>query len=394
MKSVLILGGGFAGLEAAIFLRKAAYDVTLVSDRNYLYVYPTSIWIPTREIDFSDACIDLDKLKDIHGFNLIIDSVEKIDIKSSSYTLKSKKILSNFSHVILAMGSSKIKHDGLENTLSICGAPEQSLLIRDKIDALIKKGSGKIYFGFGNNPNDTSAVRGGPTFELLFNVHNMLKKKGIRDNFELTFFAPMPDPGKKMGPKALKTLNIFLKKLNIKQHIGKNIKRFEEDGIIFEDDSKLESDFTIFTPAGDGHDLVRNSDLPTNEAGFITIDDFCQVRLQDSNESSNIYAIGDIAALDGAPWRAKQGHVAEVMARNVAFNIMQKDNNKDEFKGYREHINILCVMDTGDGASLIYRDDSKDFIIPLPVVGHWLKKGWGIYYKLSKLNKIPRIPKM
>ena len=394
MKSVLILGGGFAGLEAAIFLRKAAYDVTLVSDRNYLYVYPTSIWIPTREIDFSDACIDLDKLKDIHGFNLIIDSVEKIDVKSGSYTLKSKKILSNFSHVILAMGSSKIKHEGILNTLSICGTPEQSLLIRDKIDALIKKGSGKIYFGFGNNPNDTSAVRGGPTFELLFNVHNMLKKKGIRDNFELTFFAPMPDPGKKMGPKALKTLNIFLKKLNIKQHIGKNIKRFEEDGIIFEDDSKLESDFTIFTPAGDGHDLVRNSDLPTNEAGFITIDDFCQVRLQDSNESSNIYAIGDIAALDGAPWRAKQGHVAEVMARNVAFNIMQKDNNKDEFKGYREHINILCVMDTGDGASLIYRDDSKDFIIPLPVVGHWLKKGWGIYYKLSKLNKIPRIPKM
>ena len=394
MKSVLILGGGFAGLEAAIFLRKAAYDVTLVSDRNYLYVYPTSIWIPTREINFSDACIDLDKLKDIHGFNLIIDSVEKIDIKSSSYTLKSKKILSNFSHVILAMGSSKIKHEGILNTLSICGTPEQSLLIRDKIDALIKKGSGKISFGFGNNPNDTSAVRGGPTFELLFNVHNMLKKKGIRDNFELTFFAPMPDPGKKMGPKALKTLNIFLKKLNIKQYIGKNIKRFEEDGIIFEDDSKLESDFTIFTPAGDGHDLVRNSDLPTNEAGFITIDDFCQVRLQDSNESSKIYAIGDIAALDGAPWRAKQGHVAEVMARNVTFNIMQKDNNKDEFKGYREHINILCVMDTGDGASLIYRDDSKDFIIPLPVVGHWLKKGWGIYYKLSKLNKIPRIPKM
>jgi sulfide:quinone oxidoreductase len=394
VKSVLILGGGFAGLEAAIFLRKAAYDVTLVSDRNYLYVYPTSIWIPTREIDFSDACIDLDKLKDIHGFNLIIDSVEKIDVKSGSYTLKSKKILSNFSHVILAMGSSKIKHEGILNTLSICGTPEQSLLIRDKIDALIKKGSGKISFGFGNNPNDTSAVRGGPTFELLFNVHNMLKKKGIRDNFELTFFAPMPDPGKKMGSKALKTLNIFLKKLNIKQHIGKSIKRFEEGSIIFEDDSKLESDFTIFTPAGDGHDFVRNSDLPTNEAGFITIDDFCQVKLQDSNESSNIYAIGDIAALDGAPWRAKQGHVAEVMARNVAFNIVQKDNNKDEFKGYGEHINILCVMDTGDGASLIYRDDSKDFIIPLPVVGHWLKKGWGSYYKLSKLNKIPRIPKM
>jgi len=199
MKSVLILGGGFAGLEAAIYLKKADYDVTLVSDRDYFYIYPTSIWIPTRESEFSDICIDLNKLRDVHGFNLIIDGVEKIDAKSNSYYLKSGRVLKNFPHVVLAMGSSKMKHKGIENTLSICGAPEQSLLIRDKIDELIKKGSGNICFGFGGNPKDTSAVRGGPGFELLFNVHNMLKKKGIRHNYELTFFAPMAEPGKRMG---------------------------------------------------------------------------------------------------------------------------------------------------------------------------------------------------
>ncbi len=48
--------------------------------------------------------------------------------------------------------------------------------------------------GFGGNPKDPSNVRGGPAFEVLFNVHNELKKKGIRDNFELTFFAPMEKP--------------------------------------------------------------------------------------------------------------------------------------------------------------------------------------------------------
>ena len=46
-KSVLVLGGGFAGVESAIFLRKNGMDVTLVSDRDYFYIYPTSIWIPT-----------------------------------------------------------------------------------------------------------------------------------------------------------------------------------------------------------------------------------------------------------------------------------------------------------------------------------------------------------
>jgi len=392
MKTVLIIGGGFAGLEAAIFLRKSNYNVTLVSQRDYFFIYPTSIWIPTRAQEFDDVCIDLKELQKVHGFTLIVDALQMIDAKKNSYTLESGTVLKGFDYVVLAMGASKMKHKGIENTLSICGEPEQSLKIRNSIDALIEKGSGKICFGFGGNPKDTSAVRGGPAFELLFNVHNLLKKKGIRENFELTFFAPMPEPGKRMGPKALKMMDMFFEKLNIKQHFGKKIKAFESDSIVFEDDSKLASDFTMFIAAGDGHHIVKESDLPTNDAGFIKIDDYCNVIFDKPQMPTNIYAIGDIAALEGAEWRAKQGHVAEVMARNVVYNIVQKDKNLSHFKGYQEHINILCVMDSGDGASVIYRDSKRAFMLPLPLIGHWLKKAWGVYCRLSKLNKIPRIP--
>lgn len=392
MKTVLIIGGGFAGLEAAIFLRKSNYNVTLVSQRDYFFIYPTSIWIPTRAQEFDDVCIDLKELQKVHGFTLIVDALQMIDAKKNSYTLESGTVLKGFDYVVLAMGASKMKHKGIENTLSICGEPEQSLKIRNSIDALIEKGSGKICFGFGGNPKDTSAVRGGPAFELLFNVHNLLKKKGIRENFELTFFAPMPEPGKRMGPKALKMMDMFFEKLNIKQHFGKKIKAFESDSIVFEDDSKLASDFTMFIAAGDGHHIVKESDLPTNDAGFIKIDDYCNVIFDKPQMPTNIYAIGDIAALEGAEWRAKQGHVAEVMARNVVYNIAQKDKNLSHFKGYQEHINILCVMDSGDGASVIYRDSKRAFMLPLPLIGHWLKKAWGVYCRLSKLNKIPRIP--
>jgi len=392
MKKVLVLGGGFAGVESAIYLRKNGFDVTLVSDRDYLYVYPTSIWIPTRESKFSDVCMDLEELQSVHGFELIIDGVESIQAKENTYTLKSGTVLKGFDYVVLALGASKMKHKGLDNTLSICGAPEQALALRDKIDGLIKKGSGKICFGFGGNPKDTSAVRGGPGFELLFNVHNLLKKKGIRDNYELTFFAPMAEPGKRMGPKALSMMSKFFNMLDIKEHFGKKIKIFEDDGIIFEDDSKLDSDFTMFIPAGDGHQIVKDSDLPQNEAGFITIDDNCRVTLD--GELSNVFAVGDAAALEGADWRAKQGHIAEVMARNTAHNIAELEKGSSNFEGYAHHINILCVMDTGNGASFVYRDSKRAMMIPMPIIGHWLKKGWGKYYKLSKLNKIPRIPGM
>jgi len=394
MKKVLVLGGGFAGVEAAIFLKKENYDVTLVSERDYFYIYPTSIWIPTNECSFDDVCVDMKQLRDSHNFNLIIDSVENISAKESCVTLKNSGKISDYDYLVIAMGSSKMKHKGIENTLSICGAPEQSLLIRHQINKLISLGGGKICFGFGGNPNDTSAVRGGPGFELLFNIHNLLQKKGIRDNFELTFFAPMAEPGKRMGPSALKMMDMFFNKLDIKKHFGKKIKSFEKDGIIFEDDSSIESDFTMFIPAGDGHSVAKESDLPLNPAGFIKTDDFSNVVFDDSTMPTNIYAIGDIASLEGYEWRAKQGHIAEVMARNVAHNITQKENKTNDFKGYYEHLNILCVMDSGDGAAFVYRDEKKAFMFPMPLVGHWMKKAWGSYCRYSKLGKIPRIPGM
>lgn len=393
MKKILILGGGFTGIDAAAHLKKMNYDVTLVTDRDYFYIYPTSIWIPTHEIQFKDTCIDLNELQKAHGFNLIIDAVNKISKENNSVTLQSGKVISDYDYLVIALGASKMKPKGVENTLSICGVPEQSLAIRDALDKLIEKGFGKIAMGFGGNPKDTSAVRGGPGFELLFNVHNMLKKKRIRDKFELTFFAPMTEPGKRMGPNALKMMSTMFDKLKIKQHFGKKITHFEKDGVVFEDESKLDADLVMFIPAGDGHEIIKESDLPTNDAGFIKTDDYSCV-LNEDGSLSNIYAIGDVASLEGYDWRAKQGHVAEVMAKNAAHNIHQREQNKTNFKGYHEHLNILCVMDTGNGAAFVYRDEKKAFMLPMPIFGHWLKKGWGVYCRNTKLGKIPRIPGM
>lgn len=81
MKKVLVLGGGFAGLEAAIFLRKEKIDVTLISNRDYFYIFPTSIWVPTSEVKFEDICVDLGALSKVHGFELIIDEVQEIITK-------------------------------------------------------------------------------------------------------------------------------------------------------------------------------------------------------------------------------------------------------------------------------------------------------------------------
>ena len=389
MSKVLVLGGGFAGVEAAIFLRKQEVDVTLVSDRDYFYIYPTSIWIPTGDVTREDVSVPLDQLAMKHGFQLIVDPVSKLDAVEKKVSLVSGRVLDDFEYIVVALGQDKMQHKGMEHTLSICGKPEEATALYEKLDKLILKDNGKIAMGFGGNPKDSSAVRGGPAFEVLFNVHNFLKKKGIRDNFELTFFAPMEKPGQKMGDKALVMMDKMFGMTNIKKKVGSKITAFVEDGIEFEDGTKIESDLTMFISAGTGHSIIADSGLPLSDAGFVVTNEYNEIE-----GFEGVYAIGDSASLMGPEWRAKQGHVAEVMARNVAYNINAKIENIDSKHSYEEHLNILCVMDTGDGAAFVYRDNKGGKMIPMPIIGHWMKKGWGWYCRNSKLGKIPRIPGM
>ncbi len=388
MKKVLILGGGFAGVQTAIELQKSKqFEVTLVSDRDYLYIYPISIWVPVRNAEFNDVKVPLAHIRRKYPFMLVIDKVKEIHSADHQVVCQSQTL--KYDYLVVAFGADKMKHKGIENTLSICGKPEVSLAIRDGIDALVQKGSGKIAVGFGGNPKDKSAVRGGPGFELMFNIHNLLKKKKLRQNFELTFFAPMEEPGARMGKGALPMLNKLFDRYQVGKRFGKKITSFESGSVVFEDESKLEADLILFIPASAGHSVLQASDLPLTEAGFIQIDNFCQVR-----GIPDAYAIGDIAAIEGPEWIAKQGHIAELMGRNAAHNIIESEKGTTNKKGYQEHLNILCVMDTGDGAAFVFRNSQKSFLIPMPIVGHWMKKGWGTYSKLTKVGKFPRLPGM
>ena len=182
-----------------------------------------------------------------YPFNLIQDKVIEIHSKENKVVCENYSL--TYDYLVVAFGAEKLKHKGINYTLSICGKPEMAAEIRDKVDSLVKKSSGKISIGFGGNPKDKSAVRGMPAFELMFNIHNYLKTKKLRNKFELTFFAPMDAPGARMGQGTLVMMDKMFTQFNIRKRFGKKIKEFVSDGVIFEDDSKLDSDFTMFIAA-------------------------------------------------------------------------------------------------------------------------------------------------
>jgi sulfide:quinone oxidoreductase len=386
-KRALVLGGGFAGVEAAADLQRSGrFAVTLVSDRDFLYLNPISIWIPTRSIDPARARVPLAEIARKRGFTLVVDRVEAIRSAEHRVRLAGGDDLA-YDYLVVALGGAKLKPAGVDHTLSICGAPESAVQIRDRLDALLAQGSATIAVGFGGNPKDRSAVRGGPAFELLFNIDTLLRRRGLRDRFELTFFAPMAEPGARMGRRALDLMDSMLRRLGIASRTGTPISAFDERGVAFADGSRLDADLVLFIPGIAGHPVLAASDLPLNEAGFVLIDDHGLVA-----GTSDVYAAGDVASIDGPEWRAKQGHTAEVMARNAAANIVAAESGRPERKGYQDHLAIVCLMDTGNGAAMVYRGRTRNIVIPLPFVGHWLKQGWGAYARSTKLGRLRRLP--
>jgi sulfide:quinone oxidoreductase len=384
-RHALVLGGGFAGLEAAIQLRRSGLEVTLVSGRPYLYIYPTSIWVVTGERSTERVCLDLSQVARRHGFRFLHGKIEAISGAGRSARVNGSTIAAD--HLVVALGGEPMRPKGIEHTQAIGGAPENAERTKEALDALLARGEGRIAVGFGGNPKDPSAVRGGPAFELMFNVDHLLRRRGLRDRFQLAFFAPMASPGERMGKKAVAAIQSRFGRLGVATRFGRKIAGFEKGAVLFEDGSRLEADLVVFLPAGQGHPVVQASDLPRNEAGFALTDEGCAVK-----GLEGVWAVGDAAALQGPDWRAKQGHLAEVMARVAAANIAAREAGRPAVASYLPHVGITCLLDMGNGAAYVHRDSRVERMVPLPLVGHWMKKGWGAYYRASKRRLVPRIP--
>lgn len=386
MKRILILGGGMGGVEAAIALTqklKGDYQIDLISNRDFLYIYPASIWLTVGKRTLEDLSLPLAQLAEIHGFHFLQEEVKEVRAKEQVVLTTTQE--HPYDYLVIALGSAKLKPKGVEQTLSICGSPMDGMQIQDRFLELVDRGEGKIACGFSGNPQDATAVRGGPVFEVLFNFDTYLRDKGIRDRFELTFFSPSDAPGKRLGASGLAQVQHLFQERGITTVTGKKIKEFTSNGVVFEDDTEITADLTVFTPGMTGTPILNQSDLPLTAAGFVTVSDTAQV-----TGFETCYAIGDSSYFEGPVWRARQGHLAEVMARTVSENIFQQERGEVATATFQEEMNLLCIMDTGKDGVFVYRDENRE-LAPRGAWAHWAKLAWEKYYKLNKLGKIPRL---
>ena len=134
--------------------------------------------------------------------------------------------------LLIASGGRFIKKlPGIEHAITICEGIEAAEKMRDKIKNM---DGGTITLGFGGNPKEPSAMRGGPMFELLFGLDTQLRQEKRRDKFKIVFFSPAEKPGARLGEAAVKGILNEMKKREIETHLGHKMKGFTANKVTTE----------------------------------------------------------------------------------------------------------------------------------------------------------------
>lgn len=360
---ITVAGAGFAALTGIKGLRKQLPDaeLTLVAPKAEFIYLPSLIWVPFGMRSGDDLRFDIQPLLKKLNVSLVQGSVT--GISDDGRVLKTDNGEVENDALLIATGGRFIKKlPGIENAITICEGIDAAESMREKINAMSQ---GTIALGFGGNPKEPSAMRGGPMFEILFGLDSWLRKQGKRDKIKLVFFNPAPQPGKRLGEKAVKGLLAEMKKRGIDTHLGHKIQSFENN-IVKTEGGEIAADLILFMPGMTGPAWVQGSPLPLSEGGFIKADRMAQVAGME-----RVYVAGDAGSYPGPDWMPKQAHMADLQAKAAVNNIKLNLAGKDASEQFK--VELICIVDTLDKGILVYRDESRGVVLPAMTPMHWAK---------------------
>ena len=361
---IVVLGSGFAALTAVRELRRRDRDarITLVAPRAALTYYPSLIWVPSGLRRGADLNIDVSGFLAAH--NVAFHAGRVTGLADGGRTvLTDSGTLANDALLIASGGRFLKALPGIEHALTICEGAPAAEAIRERLANMT---DGTIAFGFGTNPKEQGAMRGGPMFELLFGIDTLLRKQGRRDRFKLVFFNAAKTPGKRLGDKAVAGLLREMQKRDIATHLGHKPLGFEADRVRTED-GNIPADLILFMPGMSGPAWAAEAGLPLSDGGFFQADAHCQAAGADK-----VYVAGDCGSYPGPDWLPKQAHIADLQAKAAAENLLLALAGKPPVARFK--VELICIVDTLDRGILVYRDEKRALMLPPCRLFHWAKR--------------------
>lgn len=338
---VVIIGGGFGGIEVAKALKNKEVEVMLLDRNNHHTFQPLLYQVATGTLDAPSIAFPLRKMfRKQENFTFRIADVLGIDAKNKTLDTDIGSI--SYDYLIIATGATTNffgNQDIAYNAMPMKNVKEavniRSFLLQNIEESLLKTNADEraAFLNF-------VVVGGGPTgVELsgaIAEIRNHILAKDYpelkKEDMNVYLVEGLPKILANLSPQASEKAELYLNELGVKVLLNVQVTGYDGDVITFADGNRIKTKTVLWSagvmgqfPAGIDPDIVVRGNR-------IRIDEECRiVGMQD------VYAIGDVAAMitDELP----RGHpgvapVAQQQGRFLAKNIIRMLNGQptEKFK--------------------------------------------------------------
>lgn len=330
---VVVLGGGFGGLESAFYLRhklgKKA-DITMVSDRDYFLYKPNTIYIP---FGMDPEKLKIPLVRPTKKKNIDFVQAKAMEIDPEQKQVKLSEGTVDYDYLVVATGASMRAAEipGLEQFARTIWTPEEMLKLRESLNQLrdnAKAGKQQELLFLVPPANKCS----GPLYELVFMTDSWLREAGIRDKVKVTYSTFERGFIQAFGPRLNEHVEGEFEKRGITGLKEHTVKEVQKNRVDYTNGASVAYDVLVSFPPYIAAQPFPG--LPADERGFLATN-LASRQLQGHPD---IYVAGD-----AGDFPVKQAFLAFLQADAVAEHIGSQILGKP-FEEAFEPVS-MCVME-------------------------------------------------
>jgi len=350
--SVVVVGGGFGGLETVRALADCEVDITLVDKKNHHCFQPLLYQVATAALSPADVAWPIRSIfSGQKNVTVIMAEASNIDVEAGAVTT-SVGLVVTFEYLVIATGatSSYFGHPEWSQYAPGLKTIEDATRIRARILSCFEGAERMEEDGPRRKAMTFVVVGGGPTgVELAGSIadiaHNVLARD-FRHIDPRTAEIVLVEAGKRVLPAFAPELSDYardaLQRVGVEVLTGTSVSDCTADGVTLSDMRQIESCCVVWAAGVRATPAASWIGAQVDRAGRLVVDEFLRVP-----PHKNIFAIGDVAAVKsrgepvpGLAPAAKQ--MGKFVGRYIASGVAKRPRKPKEFV-YRHQGDLATI---------------------------------------------------
>ncbi len=327
---VVIIGAGFAGMNAAKALRKAPVDVTIIDRNNYHKFQPLLYEVAMAGLEPDDIAHNVREIfRGARNVRFRMGTVEAIDADAQHLALQDGATVS-YDHLILAAGA-------VVNYFGVGGAEEHAFPLKNVPDAVaLRNHVLKQFELYDRDPAQAPdgqltfvLVGGGPTgvemagalVELFDTLNDDYPAFDVMAKAQVILLEMQKD----LLPPYAKSLRDYtrrtLEERGVDVRTEATVERVEPDQVVLADGTQILTRTLVWAAGIQASPLAKMVGAEQTRGGQVVVED--DLSLPDH---ANVFVVGDMAAIEGESdqWLPQLAQVAIQSGRHAAKQIQRQ----------------------------------------------------------------------